>query len=176
MSLFDFTDLIALTRPPAPRAAPMAHAAPASFPRYAPTAATAAAAARSPTAATIVDDERETYMARSAAFDKKRANDHTFQRAMARARGEEVDELPITPELGAPKQSRPLRDPQAVIAEALAEKRPAAPPAAAAAPESSKGPSARDLYMSNRAALDEKAAKMPFYQQAMERYAKKKAG
>jgi hypothetical protein len=117
--------------------------------------------------------EEDNYHARRAAMDAKYAGDSPYQRAMARARGEQVDELPITPELGAPKSERPLRDPQAVIAEALASvTKPAAPPAA----PSGAGPYEEENYRARRAAMDAKAEKDDGFQRAMARHAARKAG
>jgi hypothetical protein len=89
-----------------------------------------------------------------------------LQRVLERLRG--GDEAPVEPELGAPAQERPLRDPGTVIAEAMAT---ASRPASAAPPGPERpysGLSPEEEYRSRRAAMD--ARELPHYERAMARH------
>lgn len=130
--------------------------------------------AYSPAVDTLLDP-RETYLANKAGMDAKWNGSDMLARALARHRGEKVEEGAIKPELGAPKQTRPLASTDQVMAQVHAES--AKPPAAAptpppAAPHS--GPTERDVYTANAGAADERASKDVWLQRALERYGKKK--
>jgi len=114
----------------------------------------------SPAAETVLD-ERESYLANSAGFDAKWANDSLLSRALARHRGEKVEDPAIQPERGAPGQERPQRDIATIIAEAMAS---AAKPASGPAPERERpytGLSPEEEYHQRRAALDARAGSQP---------------
>jgi len=98
------------------------------------------------------------------------------ERAMARSRGEKVADPAIQPERGAPASARPLRDPQAVIAEAMAQSapKPAAAPAAPARPYTGLSP--QEEYEQRRAAMNAKAGDQSFLQQALARHAAREGG
>jgi hypothetical protein len=125
-----------------------------------------AAPAPAPAPASSGPSPEEEYRARRAAMDARDGDGPSFlQRALARLRGD--DHAPIEREPGAPAQERPLRDPETVIAEAMAT---ASRPAPAAAPEPERpysGLSPEEEYRARRAALD--AREMPHYQRAMAR-------
>jgi hypothetical protein len=151
------------------------HAAHAS-PAYPGPARGAVPGAYSPAVNTLVD-EKDIYQANKAGMDAKWSGSDLLQRALARHRGEKVEDRAIKPELGAPTHTRPLASPEAVIAQAQAASAPAAhaapgPAAAPAAPHS--GPSERDVYLANQTASDERAQKDVWLQRALERYGKKK--
>jgi hypothetical protein len=120
-------------------------------------------------------DERDTYLANSASFDKKWEGNSFIERALARHRGEKVDETPAAPpapELGAPPSSRPLRSPEEVIAEATGQTKPPAERAAVPAPPPApaSGKSAEEEYRERRAAMDAKSSGDDWYKKAMERH------
>lgn len=126
----------------------------------------------SPTAETVLD-EREMYLANSAGFDAKWANASPFMRAMARMRGESVEEpaAAVGSELGAPGASRELRDPEAVIAEAVAS---SARPPSGPAPGPEKpytGLTPEEEYQQRVSAMNAKAAGggMSWFEKAMAR-------
>ena len=160
---------------PAPSHAAADHA-PHAAPSYPGPTGGAVPGAYSPAVDTLLDP-RETYLANKAGMDAKWSGSDLLQRALARHRGEKVEDRPIKPELGAPKQTRPLASTEAVMAQVHAESAkakaaPAAPAPPPAAPHS--GPTERDVYMANAKASDERAAKDVWLQKALERYGKKK--
>jgi hypothetical protein len=114
----------------------------------------------SPHAETVLD-EREMFYSRSAAFDAKWANEGLLGRALARHRGEKVDDPEIRPEPGAPAKERPLRSVSEVIAEAMAT---AKKPPSGPAPGPEKpytGLSPEEEYHQRRAMMDARAARRP---------------
>lgn len=157
-----------------PKAGPLSGAPPASQSAAVPGAV-------SPAADTVVDsEEKDTYLSNKASMDSKWANDPLLARAMARQRGEKLEDPEIKPELGAPKQSRPLADPADVIAGVMATanqpaaKEPSAGTGPAEAP--STGPSEKNIYEANRASFDAKHKDDDWLQQALERHKARKAG
>jgi len=145
-------------------------------PAYAPgVTGVAGPRALSPAAETVLD-ERELYLANSASFDARWAHDGLLARAMARHRGEAFADPATRPELGAPTSARPLRDPSAVIAEALASSR---RPMSAPAPEREgpvSGLSPEEEYRDRRAAMDARAPQLEFLARALARHAARTAG
>jgi len=158
---------------PAPSSDHSSHAAPSG---YSGPSHGAVPGAYSPAVDTLLDP-RETYLANKAGMDAKWSGSDMLARALARHRGEKVDDQAIKPELGAPKQTRPLASLDTVMGQAHAEAAhakapPAAPTPPPAAPHS--GPSERNVYETNAKAADERASKDVWLQRALERYGKKK--
>jgi hypothetical protein len=126
--------------------------------------------------------EEEIYADRHAYSENKWKNDPMLARAMARQRGEAVEELPINPELGAPSASAaPASAAPATATATTATSAPAASvsaaaPTSSAAPPSRGMPDERNVYEANRAAYDERWKTDPMYERAMARIRARKAG
>jgi hypothetical protein len=182
MSTFDYLDEMkrkaSLFGGDASAASAPATSRPPAAPAAAGGTSAAVPGAHSPAADTVLD-ERETYLANSASFDKKWEGDDFLARALARHRGEKVEEQPVAPELGAPKSERPMRSLEEIMAEVHAQSAPPKAPAAepeAPSPAAQAGMSERDHYMERRAAMDGKSKDDDFLQRALERHRARKAG